>query len=118
MVCEETFTEREKYECNTIEETKCEKAFTTEYEPACFQQILNNCESICKRGAQQTDCLPQCARSLGKTSCHKVKVVTPHTTCSKVPKEVCGNVKKQVPYEKCRDVPRKVCKKVPKEVCE
>merc|ERR1719500_2075542 len=82
MVCEETFTEREKYECNIVEETKREKGVTTEYEPACFQQILENCESICKRGIQP-NCMPQCARSLGKTSCHKVKVVTPHTTCTK-----------------------------------
>jgi len=116
MVCEETFTEREKYECKTVEETKCENGFTTEYEPACFQQILDNCQNICKRGVQP-DCMPQCARSLGKTSCHKVKVVTPHTTCTKVPKEVCGNVKKQVPYEKCHDVPRKVCEQVPRENC-
>merc|ERR1719320_868761 len=39
MVCEETFTEKEKYECNVVEETKCENGYTTEYEPACFQQI-------------------------------------------------------------------------------
>jgi len=116
MVCEETFTEKEKYECNIVEETKCEKGHTVDYEPACFQQILDNCENICKRGIQP-DCVPQCARSLGKTSCHKVKVVTPHTTCTKVPKEVCGNIKKQVPYEKCRDVPRKVCEQIPREVC-
>jgi len=117
MVCEETFTERDAYECNIVEETKCEKGHTTEYEPACFQQILENCENICKRGIQP-DCMPQCARSLGKTSCHKVKVVTPHTTCTKVPKEVCGNVKKRVPYEKCHDVPKKVCEQVPREVCK
>eukprot|EP00091_Calanus_sinicus_P004885 TRINITY_DN1523_c0_g1_i8.p1 TRINITY_DN1523_c0_g1~~TRINITY_DN1523_c0_g1_i8.p1 ORF type:complete len:677 (-),score=189.71 TRINITY_DN1523_c0_g1_i8:109-2076(-) len=117
MVCEETFTEREKYECKIVEETKCEQGHTTEYEPACFQQILENCENICKRGIQP-DCMPQCARSLGKTSCHKVKVVTPHTTCIKVPKEVCGNIKKRVPYEKCHDVPKKICKQVPQEVCK
>jgi len=117
MVCEETFTEREKYECNIVEETKCEKGVTTEYEPACFQQILDTCESICKRGIQP-NCMPQCARSLGKTSCHKVKVVTPHTTCAKVPREVCENVKKRVPYEKCHDVPKKVCEQVPREVCK
>jgi len=117
MVCEETFTEKEKYECNVVEETKCENGYTTEYEPACFQQILENCENICKRGIQP-DCMPQCARSLGKTSCHKVKVVTPHTTCTKVPKEVCANVKKRVPYEKCHDVPKKVCEQVPREVCK
>merc|ERR1711942_195078 len=34
MVCEETFTEKEKYECNVVEETKCENGYTTEYEPA------------------------------------------------------------------------------------
>merc|ERR1712128_237757 len=117
MVCEETFTERETHECHIVEESKCENGYTTEYEPACFQQILENCENICKRGIQP-DCMPQCARSLGKTSCHKVKVVTPHTTCVKVPKEVCGNITKRVPYEKCHDVPRKVCEQVPREVCK
>merc|ERR1712123_386093 len=117
MVCEETFTERETHECHIVEESKCENGYTTEYEPACFQQILENCENICKRGIQP-DCMPQCARSLGKTSCHKVKVVTPHTTCVKVPKEVCGNITKRVPYEKCHDVPRKVCEQVPQEVCK
>ena len=72
---------------------------------------------VCKRGAQP-DCLPQCARSVGLTSCHKVKVVTPHTTCTKVPKEVCANVKEQVPYEECHQVPREICQKVQREHCK
>ena len=46
MVCEETFAEREKYECKIVEETKCEQGHTIEYEPACFQQILENCENV------------------------------------------------------------------------
>ena len=137
MVCEDTFTEKKKYECKTVEEMKCEKEFSTEYEPACFQQILDNCQNvsqdisptlrskqplklhfhICTRDAQR-DCTPQCTRSLGKTTCHKVKVVTPHTICTKVPKEVCASVKKKVPYKKCHDLPKKVCEKVPQKVCK
>ena len=46
VVCEDIFTEREKYECETVEETKCEEEFTTKYEPACFQQILDNCKNV------------------------------------------------------------------------
>jgi hypothetical protein len=46
MVCEETFTERDNYECKIVEETKCEQGHTIDYEPACFQQILENCENV------------------------------------------------------------------------
>ena len=46
MICEETTIEREKHQCEVIVEDVCEEGVTTEYEPACFQQIINHCEGV------------------------------------------------------------------------
>ena len=46
MVCEETSIEREKEVCDTVLEEVCETGVTTEYEPACFQQVINHCSNV------------------------------------------------------------------------
>ena len=46
MVCEETTTEREREVCDTVMEEVCETVLTTEYEPACFQKIINHCGNV------------------------------------------------------------------------
>ena len=46
MVCEETTIEREKHQCEVVVEDVCEEGITTEYEPACFQQIINHCDGV------------------------------------------------------------------------
>ena len=46
MVCEETSIEREKEVCDTVLEEVCETGVTTEYEPACFQRVINHCSNV------------------------------------------------------------------------
>lgn len=46
MVCEETSIEREKEVCDTVLEEVCETGITTEYEPACFQRVINHCSNV------------------------------------------------------------------------
>ena len=46
MVCEETTVEREKPYCETVIEDVCETGTATDYEPACFQQIINHCDGV------------------------------------------------------------------------
>jgi len=116
MVCEETTTEREREVCDTVMEEVCETVLTTEYEPACFQKIINHCGNVCKR-ALDVNCQPECEASLASPNCHHVKVVTPTQSCTQVPREQCGTELVSVPYEKCHDVPHQVCQKVEKTSC-
>lgn len=116
MVCEETSIEREKEVCDTVLEEVCKTGVTTEYEPACFQRVINHCSNVCKR-ALDVSCKPNCEVSLAAPNCHKVKVVTPTKSCTKVPREKCGPKIITVPYEKCHDEPHKVCQKVEKSSC-
>lgn len=46
MVCEDTSIEREKEVCDTVLEEVCETGITTEYEPACFQRVINHCSNV------------------------------------------------------------------------
>lgn len=116
MVCEETSIEREKEVCDTVLEEVCETGVTTEYEPACFQRVINHCSNVCKRELD-VNCKPNCEVSLAAPNCHKVKVVTPTKSCTKLPREKCGPKIITVPYEKCHDEPHKVCEKVEKSSC-
>ena len=46
MVCEETSIEREKEQCEVVEEEVCREGVATGYEPACFQHIINHCDGV------------------------------------------------------------------------
>ena len=46
MVCVETTVDREKPYCETVLEDVCETGIATDYEPACFQQIINHCDGV------------------------------------------------------------------------
>merc|ERR1719347_814332 len=116
MVCVETTVDREKPYCETVLEDVCETGIATDYEPACFQQIINHCDGVCKRDSS-ADCRPACERSLAPPYCHRVKVVSPTRTCNKVSREQCGTRVVSVPYEKCHDEPTRVCQQVQTNSC-